>query len=141
MKKIILYAVIILAVAWGMQNYTDFKALDYLKNRAQKIDFSFLDSIKNFKIPWLQKAAINPEKELNIFIRSDKFAPNFNAAKIGIKVIWHNEDLNSCTLVGEGWGGIEIKPGKTYSKTFESAGKYIYKCLGNSGMNGEIDVE
>ena len=135
MKRLIILIIIVIVAAWGLQNYTSFKALDYAKTYWQKVDWSKINIFSNSP-----KETPDPEKQLNIFILSNKFIPNLSAAKIGIKVTWFNEDSKAHTVTGEGWGGSEIAPGKAYSKTFDTAGDYKYHCSLHPSMTGEIIV-
>lgn len=138
MKKFIFLLLIILIAGWYAQNFTSFKAFDYVKYYWQKIDWSFLKDI----MPDLGGTPVpNPEKQLNIFIRDGKFLPNSNAAKIGIKVTWFNEDDKNHTVTGENWGSGELQPGQAYSRVFDIAGKYKYHCSIHPSMTGELLVE
>ena len=135
MKKLIISIIIVIIAAWGLQNYTGFKAIDLAKGYWQKVDLSKIGIfLKDKKTP-------DPEKQLNIFIRDGIFVPNLNAARTGIKVIWMNEDSKTHTVTGEGWGSGEIAPGKAYSKTFDAAGDYKYHCSIHPSMTGEIIVK
>ena len=133
MKKLIIFIIIIIAAAWGLQNYTNFKAIDYVKTYWQNIDLSKINVLLNSP-----KETPDPEKQLNVFIRDSKFIPNLNAVKVGIKVTWFNEDTKTHTVTGEDWGSGEIAPGKAYSKTFDAAGEYQYHCSIHPSMTGEI---
>lgn len=142
MKKFIVLIAAIVIIAWALQNYTDFKALDLAKTYwqeinkqyLQKIDWSKLTSFFGVKTP-------DPEKQLNIFIRDGQFVPNLNAVKTGIKVTWFNEDSKAHTVTGESWGSGEIGAGKAWSKTFDAAGDYKYHCALHPSMTGEIMVK
>jgi len=135
MKKILLLVIAIALIAWGLQNFSDFKAIDYAKNAWQKIDWSKITALFN------SKSAPDPEKQLNIFIRDDKFIPNLNAVRSGIKVTWINEDDKNHTVTGASWGSAEIMPGKAWSKTFDVAGDYTYHCSLHPSETGEIIVK
>ena len=132
MKKIVLFLVILIAGAWGLQNYTGFKAVDIAKTYWQKIERSKISDFFGGK----KDQTPDPEKQLNIFIRDGKFIPNLNAGRVGIKVTWMNEDVKTHTVTGEGWGSGEIAPGKAYSKTFDAAGDYKYQCSIYPSMTG-----
>ncbi len=142
MKKIIILIVVIVVAAWGLQNYTSFKALDLAKTYWQKIDSQYLQNIDWSKINIFSgEKTPDPEKQLNIFIRDDKFIPNLNAVKTGVKVTWYNEDNKTHTVTGASWGSEEIGVGKAWSKTFDTAGDYQYHCSLHPSMTGEIIVK
>lgn len=141
MKKIIVLVIIILVVGWYAQNYTSFKAVDYAKYYWQKVDLGFL---KNIKLPSLNlsdKSVSDADKQLNIFIRGNKFLPNYNAIKQGSKVTWFNDDDKIHTVTGDNWGSGELKIGQTYSRVFDAPGNYNYHCSIHPSMTGEIIVQ
>jgi plastocyanin len=144
-KKLILFIVIVFAIAWTLQNYTSFKALDLGKAYFNQVDWSVVKKVfKDINLPdftsfW--KKTPDPEKQLNVFIRDVGFVPNMNAAKKGIKVIWYNEDSKNHTVTGEGWGSEEIKPNKAFSKNFDLEGNYKYHCSLHPSETGEIIIK
>ena len=135
MKKAVIFVVIILIAGWYLQNYTNFKAFDLAKDYWQKIDWEKLNVFSG------DKTTADPEKQLNIFIRDGKFVPSLNAANVGIKITWFNEDSKAHSVSGEGWGSGEIAPGKAWSRTFDVAGDYKYKCSLYPSMTGEIIIK
>ncbi len=141
-KNLIILIVIIVAALWGLQNYTDYKAVDYFHGWLQKTDFGSAEPYKAKFSNWLlMLRTANPDKELNIFIRDGQYVPNSNAIKKDSKVIWRNQDSRAHTVSGEGWGSGQIEPGKTYAKTFDTAGKYSYSCSNHPSEKGELTVE
>jgi plastocyanin len=139
MRKFILFVIVIVVAAWGLQNYTSFKAIDYAKNYWEKIDWQALEQ----KATGLfrQESQPSANKVLNIFIRDGKFVPNMNAMEIGTKVIWINEDTKPHIVSGENWGSQELFPGESFSKNFDVAGEYIYSDSVNSEMTGKLIVQ
>lgn len=61
--------------------------------------------------------------------------------KLHDQVDWLNESQNSCQLKGETWGGLEIRPGKRFTQSFEEIGVYLYSCQLRPEVTGEIVVE
>lgn len=135
MKKIILIIIIFIVAAWALQTFTAFKAMDYVNDYWQKIDWSKITVLFGYK------KEVNANKQLNIFIKNGRIIPNFNAVETGIKVIWYNQSDKNHTITGEGWGSAEIAPGKAYSKTFNTAGDYKYHCSSHPSETGEIIVK
>lgn len=143
MKKIIFFLIFVVAAAWILQNYTDFKAIDLAEKYYRQIDFQRLKTwAENWQVgEWFDhKKLPDPEKQLNIFIRNGVFLPNKNAVKTGIKVTWYNEDSKPHAISGDGWGGAEIAPGQAYSRVFDLAGIYSYQCSLHPSEKGEIIV-
>jgi plastocyanin len=141
-RKIILFIIIVAVAAWGLQNYTSFKAIDLAKNYYNKFDWSLLQVLKDKADSiFNQEAKVSADKVLNIFIRDGKFVPNNNGIIIGTKVIWTNEDTKPHTVTGENWGSDELFPGEKFSKVFNAAGEYNYRDLVNTGMAGKLIVK
>ena len=151
MRRLLIFIIVLLIVGWYCQNYTSFKAFDIAKSYYQQYGVKLkLDEywqktksqLSNFSLKIIpdfgQPAA---EKQLNIFIRDNRFIPNMNAIQAGAKVTWYNEDDEAHTVTGDSWGSEQLKPGQKFSKTFNAAGKYSYHCPQHPEMTGEIIVE
>ncbi len=136
MKKIIIFIVIVAVLAWAAQTFSNFKVIDYAKNYAAKIDWTAIKTNFGFK------PAIPPaDKQLNIFIRDEKFLPNASAILLNSNVTWYNEDVKNHTVTGENWGSAELKPGQEFSKKFDSPGTYQYHCSIHPSEIGSIVVQ
>jgi len=72
-------------------------------------------------------------------------ATGFEPASLTIKpndqVEWVNETQASCKLEGENWGGLEIRPERKFTESFEKTGLYPYSCQEQPEITGEIVVE
>lgn len=70
------------------------------------------------------------------------FDPTSVEIKAGESVTWTNEDSAVHTVTGD--GGIDsgdLAKGKSYSKTFDTAGTYNYKCTIHPTMTGTVVVK
>jgi plastocyanin len=143
MRKVIVILIILAVAAFLLQQYTGFKALDYVKGWVGKIDFQNIwKKITGLRISGLQTPTSTPaDKFLNIFMRDTVFVPNSNAVLKGMTVIWYNEDDKIHTVTGENWGSGEIKPGEKYSRVFDMEGDYKYHCSLHPSMTGKLIVK
>jgi len=133
MRKILLFIVIILILAWAAQNYTSFKTFDYAKD--------FVGQLKLSVLGIFQPPTPSADMQLNIFIRDSKFLPNMNAVKMGANVTWYNEDNKTHNVAGDDWSSGDLAPGRAFSKKFNTAGRYKYHCATHPEMTGEIIVQ
>ena len=70
------------------------------------------------------------------------FSPSSVEIKAGESVTWTNED--SATHTVEGDGGIssgDLAKGQSYTKKFDTAGTYPYKCSIHPSMTGTVVVK
>lgn len=70
------------------------------------------------------------------------FSPDSLTIKVGDMVVWTNSDTVNHLLGGS--GGIKsmiLKPGDTYSQTFNNTGTWAYHCEIHPSMKGTIIVE
>ena len=142
MKKALILIIVLVVAAWAAQTFTNFKAIDYANNAWQNINGRYLRNIDWSKLTGSFGAkAPDPEKQLNIFIRDGKFVPNLNAAHVGIKATWINEDNKTHSVTGASWGSGEIAAGKAWSKVFDAAGDFAYHCSLHPSETGEIIVK
>ncbi len=81
------------------------------------------------------------EKQLNIFIRDQKFLPNASAVKTNTKITWFNEDTKIHNVTGDTWASGDLAPGQSYTKIFDTPGNYKYRCSIHPSMAGEIVVK
>ena len=78
----------------------------------------------------------------SVTIKDFAFSPASVDIKVGESVTWTNED--SATHNVEGDGGIssgDLANGQTYTKTFDTAGTYAYKCAIHPNMTGTVVVK
>lgn len=70
------------------------------------------------------------------------FSPSSISIKVGESVTWTNEDSAMHAVTGD--GGIDsgnLATGESYTKTFDAAGTYAYKCSIHPSMTGEVVVK
>jgi plastocyanin len=70
------------------------------------------------------------------------FNPKTVTIKVGDTVTWTNQDSTTHTVTGD--GGIDsgnLAPGKSYSKTFDTAGTFNYHCSIHPSMTGQVIVQ
>lgn len=141
-KSIIVLIVVAVLALWGLQNYTDYKAVDIVHGWLVKSDWGSLNKYKAVLANWILKLRTpDAEQYLNIFIRDGQFVPNSSPIQKDSKVKWTNEDTKAHTVSGEGWGSGQIEAGKTYAKTFDTPGNYPYSCSNHPSEKGEIIVQ
>ena len=78
----------------------------------------------------------------SVTIKDFAFSPASVDIKVGESVTWTNDD--SATHNVEGDGGIssgDLANGQTYTKTFDTAGTYAYKCAIHPNMTGTVVVK
>jgi plastocyanin len=78
-----------------------------------------------------------------VTIQNLAYSPAKVTIKKGEKVTWTNKD-NQDHTVNESAGVFtsgNIKPGKSYSYTFDKAGTYSYKCKHHPRMKGTVEVK
>jgi len=83
-------------------------------------------------------------KTYNIKIEDFAFSQKELRIKVGDTVIWTNFDSASHTATSDAGNEISstlLQKGKTYSKTFNTAGTFNYHCTPHSYMKGKIIVE
>lgn len=131
--------VLILLVAGSLQKFTSFKPFSlvwyYLSGDYKAGDYRPSD--EHFPKTYSGPSA---EKNLNIFIRDSKFIPNAGAMPLGSKVTWINEDKATHNVEGEGWSSGDLAPGQSFTKTFETAGDYKYRCGIYPAIKGELMI-
>lgn len=77
-----------------------------------------------------------------VSISNFAFSPSSVTVKVGESVTWTNNDSPTHTVVGD--GGIssgDLVNGATYSKTFDTAGTFAYKCSIHPTMTGTVVVQ
>lgn len=71
------------------------------------------------------------------------YAPNPVRLALGSAVTWINNDniTHTSTADGGAWNSGTIAPGRTFSRTFTTAGTFSYRCTLHAGMVGTIEVQ
>lgn len=70
------------------------------------------------------------------------FSPESVEIKAGDSVTWTNNDSASHIVTGQGRiSSNELGQGDTYSKTFDAAGTYDYRCSIHPDMTGKVIVK
>ncbi len=69
-----------------------------------------------------------------------KYLPEEITITEGTKVTWKNIDVEAHTVTTNGWDSGVIEAGKTYSRTFDVAGTYDYRCVFHPTMLGRLIV-
>lgn len=92
--------------------------------------------------PSTQPAASQPG-EVSIKINGFKFDPAEITIKAGTTVTWTNQDASAHTVTADdgSWTSDSLNQGATYSRTFDQAGNYSYKCSIHPSMVGTIAVQ
>lgn len=88
-----------------------------------------------------EKEIIRKIKTHEVKITSAEFEPAKVIIKPHDQVDWLNQSQTSCKLKAENWGGLEIRPGRRFTQSFEQIGVYPYSCQLRPEITGEIVVE
>jgi plastocyanin len=126
---IILAIILIFGLLLVVQKFTAIKPFTFFINLFKN------DSLDASKEDWT-----SAEKQLNIFIRDQKFLPNASGIKTDTKVSWFNEDNKIHNVTGDGWSSDDLVSGQSYTRVFDAAGDYKYHCSIHPEMTGEIIV-
>ncbi len=71
------------------------------------------------------------------------YSPNPVVVAVGGTATWKNNDNVAHTAsANDGtWGSGSIAPGASFSRTFPTAGSFLYKCTIHPGMVGTVTVQ
>jgi plastocyanin len=89
-----------------------------------------------------QTAATPAAGATSVEIKNFAFEPTTVTVRVGQTVTWTNQDSAAHTVVGD--GGIDsgdLSKGKSYSKTFDTAGTFDYHCSIHPQMTGQVIVQ
>ena len=77
-----------------------------------------------------------------VTIKGFAFDPASITVKVGTAVTWTNKDSAPHTITGDkgDWDSGRIAQGGTYTRTFDQAGTYAYKCTIHPTMTGAVVV-
>jgi plastocyanin len=68
------------------------------------------------------------------------FVPTTFTVKKGTEVTWTNSDTMEHTVKGRGWESPSIRPGQSWSYTFNTVGSFDYVCGIHPAMQGTVNV-
>jgi plastocyanin len=74
-------------------------------------------------------------------IRMIAYQPPEIRIRAGQTVQWINQDPTVHTVTGEGWTSEVMAEGARYTRRFDQAGRYPYRCLPHPQMTGVVIVE
>ena len=71
------------------------------------------------------------------------YSPSPVRLALGSSVTWINNDNTAHTSTADGgaWNSAVIAPGRTFTRTFTTAGSFPYHCTIHPGMVGTIEVQ
>ena len=71
------------------------------------------------------------------------YSPNVLTVAVGGTVTWTNNDNTSHTVTSNTsvWDSGVVGPGRTFSRTFTTAGSFPYRCTIHPGMTGTVNVQ
>jgi plastocyanin len=75
-------------------------------------------------------------------LTSTAYAPSPISIAAGDTITWTNNDAVAHTSTGDdgSWNSGTIAPGANFSRTFPSAGTFVYHCTIHPGMVGTVTV-
>jgi plastocyanin len=96
-----------------------------------------------------QPAPAGGGKTTEVTMKDIQFDPESISVAKGTTVRWTNEDSVGHDVTKTGGAGVEFKSGepggitrgKSYERTFDTAGTVEYVCTVHPGMTGEITVK
>jgi len=79
----------------------------------------------------------------NVSIKNFAFSVSSLSVNSGVTVTWTNNDATTHTVTADdnSFDSGDIAPGKTFSKTFNSAGTFNYHCKIHPGMTAAVVVK
>jgi plastocyanin len=94
-----------------------------------------------------QTVRINQDKQLDetkvmvtIGSMNNGFVPTTLTIKRGTEVTWTNGDVMDHSVKGANFDSGLIRPGATFSRTFDTVGSFDYRCTVHPTMQGTINV-
>jgi plastocyanin len=89
-------------------------------------------------------ASVKAATEAAVSIKDFAFHPDSITVPAGGSITWTNDDTVPHTATGNDRSVLQsgtIKPGESFTQTFDTAGSYDYFCEFHAGMKGKIVVE
>jgi plastocyanin len=85
---------------------------------------------------------VQPTTAANVVMYDNNFQPKTINVQPGTTVRWTNNGTHNHTVTAKNgsWDSGDIRPGATYSATFQQPGTYYYYCRHHDGMQGTIVV-
>jgi plastocyanin len=86
----------------------------------------------------------NPPAAANtINLSGSVFSPSTLTVKVGTTITWNNNDNKAHTVTADdsSFDSGSLAAGKSYTRTFGTAGSFSYHCNFHSGMTGTIVVQ
>ena len=73
----------------------------------------------------------------------DQFNPGALTVTTGTHVVWKNVSTTPHTVTSDSWDSGDLYPGQTWTHTFDSPGRYLYKdrYAGSNGTIGIVNVQ
>ena len=101
------------------------------------VGFLFLSCSKNNDNMVDDPSVSNNNK---VYMKNSTFSPASLAFVTGGKVTWINDDNMTHTVTADdgSFNSGDMKPGATFSWTFNTPGTYPYHCIHHRGMTGSI---
>lgn len=83
-----------------------------------------------------------PANRTTVSIKNLQFSPASVSIDAGDSVVWSNQDDRDHKIVfSEGPSSGNLKPGQTWSRTFEKSGTFNYSCDYRPRMKGKVVVK
>jgi plastocyanin len=76
-----------------------------------------------------------------IYIKNYAFDPKTLTVAVGTTVTWTNDDSATHRINSQIFNSSDLKPGSSFSYTFQSSGTYDYTCSLHPSMQGTIIVQ
>ena len=76
-----------------------------------------------------------------VSIKDFAFNPDSVTVSVGGTVTWKNNDSATHTIKGRDFESENLKPGDSFSQTFEKVGTFDYSCSIHPAMTGKVVVE
>jgi len=82
-------------------------------------------------------------QQASVQIKDFEFTPSKVTIKVGGTVTWTNEGASAHTVTADdgSFDSGQLQKGKTFSRTFDSAGTFSYHCSIHSSMKAQVVVE
>jgi plastocyanin len=103
------------------------------------VSLGFLARLQNAPTP----TSVATISSTNVEIKNMAFSPADLQVKIGDTVTFTNNDSVAHTVTSDTgtFDSGTIEPGKSYTKTFDTAGTFAYHCTIHPSMKAKIEVK